>query len=83
MDWRYWRWNWRYELIERRREKVVHAIVWHLPHWLIYWSAIRAGANATTGEFGNEHPDETSVMDVIKRWGDRIGGDPAFRRRAS
>jgi hypothetical protein len=54
---------------ERMIEKVQTWIVWHLPKWMIYWAVVRAGAHATTGKYGNEHPDTVSIFDIMQRWG--------------
>ena len=51
-------------------EKVQTWIVWHLPRWLIYWSAIRLIAHATTGKYGGQIVPELSAMEALKRWED-------------
>ena len=52
-------------------ERIKMAIVWHLPRWIVYWSTIRLGAHATTGEYGDTNPTEMPFMTALERW-DRI-----------
>jgi hypothetical protein len=54
--------------MHRWKEKLMMAVVWRLPRWAIYWSVIRAGAHATTGKFGNTHPDSLNMFDILNRW---------------
>ena len=51
-------------------EKRVIQIAWALPRRLAYWAAIRVMAHATTGKYGTSVPDQTSIMDALKRWDD-------------
>lgn len=39
-----------------------------LPRNIVYWAAIRLAAHATTGQFGNEGPDDVSVIEALRRW---------------
>ena len=55
---------WKTELLE----KIVTWVAWHLPKNLVYWAFIRLAAHATTGKYGNTHPDELSVMEALNRW---------------
>ena len=50
------------------KEKWWTWIVWLLPRNLIYWSAIRLMAHASTGAWGDEHPDDISIMKALARW---------------
>lgn len=57
--------------VRRKVEKLKMALIWLLPDWIVYWCVIRAGAHATTGKWSNEAVPETTLMDVLKRWGDQ------------
>lgn len=48
-------------------EGVVMDIAWALPGKVAYWAAIRIGANATTGQYGNTSPCDLLFMDALKR----------------
>lgn len=50
------------------QEKIIIWIVWKLPRKIIYWSAIRLFANATTGKYGDQITPELLAMDALKRW---------------
>lgn len=39
-----------------------------LPRRLAYWCYIRVIAHATTGKFGNTHPDEATFGVASRRW---------------
>lgn len=49
-------------------DKVLFRIVWALPKRLVYLSAIRVMAHATTGKYGNTIVPELAGMEAIKRW---------------
>lgn len=49
-------------------EMIQIKIAWALPHKIVMWASIRLIANATQGEWGNEHPGDVSVMDALDRW---------------
>ncbi len=53
-----------------RRERLVLALVWRLPRWLAYWSAIRVMTHATTGRYGSTEAPALLAMDALKRWDD-------------
>jgi len=53
---------------EKYKEKFLLAIVWKLPKSIVYWCAIRLGANATQGEWENESPTDLKFMTALKRW---------------
>ena len=53
---------------ERLRDRVAMKIAWMLPHSIAYWAFTRVAAHATTGKWGNECPDNVSVMDAMGRW---------------
>ncbi len=60
---RYW--------LSKMREKALVWIVWHLPRPIVYWSAIRVGAHATTGLYSNQIVPDLTYMDALKRWDDK------------
>jgi hypothetical protein len=43
-------------------------IAWHLPKELVKWCAVRLGAFASTGKYGNTNVPEMTFMDALKRW---------------
>lgn len=55
-------------LTRRLPEKVIMAIVWRLPKWMIYWAAIRLFSHATTGPYGSTVASELTVFDAVERW---------------
>lgn len=58
---------WRYE-IDKRKDKAIMWIAWHLPKRLVMWCYYRVGAHATQGKYGNTVVTELSMMDAIQRW---------------
>ena len=50
------------------REMIAIKIAWALPDQIVMWCAIRLIANATQGEWGEEHPADVSVMQALDRW---------------
>ena len=54
--------------ISRPAEKALLWFVYKLPKKLVYWSAIRVGANATTGNYSNQVVPELNFMEALKRW---------------
>lgn len=61
-------WLFKDNLTRRFPEKVIMAIVWKLPKWIIYWSAIRMFAHATTGAYGSTVASELTMFDAVERW---------------
>lgn len=51
----------------RIKEKIVTWIAWHLPKSIVYWSTIRAGVYATTGEYSDTIVPEISYTEVLQR----------------
>lgn len=43
-------------------------VAWRLPRRLVYWAAIRLGAEATTGQYSNQIVPELRFVDAIERW---------------
>lgn len=62
-------------------ERALIALVWRLPHRVVMWATIRAGAHATTGSFSSTVVPEVTFMDVLKRWDDQTGGDRRVGQR--
>lgn len=60
-------------------EKFIIWFVWLLPAKLIYYCAVRAAANATTGDYGNKTPGDVSIIDMLEAWSSGRGGDKSFR----
>ena len=57
----------RYE-IAKRKEKMALWIAHRMPRWLVKWCAVRLGAHATCGKYGNTIVSELTFMDALKRW---------------
>jgi len=49
-------------------EKFWTAIAWRLPRRLVYWTAIRLGAAATTGPYSSQIVPDLLFMEALKRW---------------
>lgn len=49
-------------------EKLIIAIAWRLPRRLAYWCAIRVGAHATQGKYGDQVVPDLKFMDALQRW---------------
>ena len=49
-------------------EKLVIKLAWLMPRRLAYWCAIRVGAHATQGQWGNQAVPDLLFMDALKRW---------------
>lgn len=54
--------------VRRKIERATIWVVWKLPKSLVYWSAIRVGANATTGKYSDQVVPDLLFMDALKRW---------------
>jgi len=52
----------------RCAERATVAVAWRLPRYLVYWAAIRLGAHATVGTYGETEPDAMSFMEALRRW---------------
>lgn len=57
-------------------------IAFHLPRPLAYWCAIRVGAHATQGRYGNQIVPELLFMDALQRWENRDLEQPFTSRPA-
>lgn len=53
---------------QKAKERAIRQVVWHLPRSVVYWAAIRVGANATTGEYSNQVVPDLLFSDALKRW---------------
>lgn len=57
-----------------RAKKVINEtlwmkLAWIMPKKLVYWCGVRMAGHATSGdEYGENHPDDVSVIDMLKRW---------------
>lgn len=51
-----------------KSEKLMMDLVWSLPRPLVYWCAVRVGAEATEGQYGNQIVPDLLFMDALKRW---------------
>lgn len=77
------RYDWRVRLellrwrlgLDRVGERLTRWIAWHLPHEVVMWATIRASSNATTGPWGHEEAPGVTLDKILKRWGDREGGE--------
>lgn len=54
--------------LDKTRDRLIQELVWRLPRRIVYWCAIRVGAEATTGQYGNTVVPELKYMDALKRW---------------
>jgi hypothetical protein len=54
--------------VYRMRENTPMWIAYRLPNSVVYWCAIRVGAHATCGPWGNESPTELLAMTALERW---------------
>lgn len=62
---RYWQVR---EFLNRRVEKFWMFVAWRMPKTLVMWCAVRVGAHATQGEYGDQVVPELKFMDGLKRW---------------
>jgi hypothetical protein len=49
-------------------DKIAMKLAWLMPRKLVYWCAIRVGANATQDKYSNQVVPELVFMDAIERW---------------
>lgn len=56
------RWN-----VSQAKERVLLWLARKMPRSLRYWATIVAGAEATTGKYGNTIVPELKFVDVLKR----------------
>lgn len=57
-------WWWR----NKRADTWWRRLAFKMPRGLAYWCAIRVGAYATTGRYGNQVVPELLFMDALQRW---------------
>lgn len=48
-------------------------IAWLLPRQVALWAMIRVMAHASSGQWGNEHPDSINYAKAHDRWGVKHG----------
>lgn len=61
---------WHKGAMARWKEDILFWIVWRLPKTLVYFCALRLGANATTGKYGDTVVPDLTFMDALGRWED-------------
>ena len=49
-------------------DKFLMKIAWALPKRLVMWCAVRVGAYATCGKYGNTVVPELRFMEALDRW---------------
>ena len=54
--------------VNKRRERFVRWIVWHMPREFAMWSYVRVASHATTGKFENTIVPDLSMTEALKRW---------------
>ena len=50
------------------KEKLQLAVAQLMPKWLVYWCAIRLGANATGSKYPKQIVPELNFMEALDRW---------------
>jgi hypothetical protein len=50
------------------KELLAMKLAWLLPRRLVMWCAVRVGAHATTGPYGNQIVSDLTFMDALGRW---------------
>jgi hypothetical protein len=71
-DLQYFFWKWRTSPRHEwrvLREKFLLGLGRRMPRSVRYWATIVSCAEATQGQWGNEHPDTVSIMTMLKRVG--------------
>lgn len=61
-------WYWRRTGRERAANKLAFAVAFALPRRVAMWSYVRVHAHATTGPWGNDHPDAVTYGQAMDRW---------------
>lgn len=61
---------WRYKVHRFWHDGLPAKVANLLPRKVVYWCAIRLGAYATTGKYGNTVVTELDLMEAIKRYAD-------------
>lgn len=54
--------------VYNRVERLTMRVAFSLPRKLAYWCAIRVGANATQGQYGNQDVPDLRFMEALGRW---------------
>lgn len=58
---------WLRDIWRVRTEKTLLWLGRHMPRRVRYWATIVSCAEASQGQWGNEHPDAISMMTMLKR----------------
>ncbi len=53
---------------ESTKDRIARAVAWSLPRRVAYWAAIRVGAHATTGDYGEQEVPALLFTVALKRW---------------
>jgi len=56
------------EAIMKSRERSWERLAWVMPRPLVYWCAVRVGAHATVGCWGETNPKIVSITAMLQRW---------------
>jgi hypothetical protein len=64
------------------RDKIYMHLAWMLPRRLVYWCAMRVGAYATQGKYGNQEVPALTMMDAVERWDKNEGAGSSSGKRA-
>lgn len=62
---------WLRRLKEYLTEDAICDLTYNLDPRVIYWCGIHLLAHATSGKWGNEHPDSIRVFTALDRWRDK------------
>lgn len=54
--------------IQKRRERFLMWIAWHMPREIVKWCFIRLAAHATTSEFANRETPTVTCMEALACW---------------
>jgi len=54
--------------LQNLKERIWNWLAWRLPPSLVYYAVIRAGVNASTGEWSGDNVPGVTIADVIGRW---------------
>jgi len=80
IDWLRQRW---FDLMMRRhtiKHKLIFWFVWKLPKEVVEIATVRTWANATSGKFSCDAPQDITVDQALKRWRSEDGGDKTIKR---
>jgi hypothetical protein len=49
-------------------ERMARWVAYRLPHSVVKWCVVRAGAHATTGEWSGQEVGRLSYLEALNRW---------------